>query len=89
MLDRMYRSSTHIAPIAGRRGRFALGLGALCGAAMLVPAAAVWSRSAINNTASQRKLAPPEVARIPLAAQGAISAALGYEHASYRYDCGE
>ena len=84
MPNLVYRSSIHIARIVGRRRRFALGLGALAGAALVILAAAVWSQSGTSSTASQRKLAPPGVARIPTAAQGAISAALGYEQASYR-----
>jgi hypothetical protein len=83
MLDLLTRSSTHIARIVGRRRRSGLTLGALDGAALVILAAAVWSQSTAS-TASQRKPSRPRVARIPTAAQGAISAALGYEQASYR-----
>ncbi len=84
MLDLLYRSSIHIARIVGRRRRFALKLGALCGAALLILAAARWSQSATSSPASQRKLSRARVARIPTAAEGPISAALGHEQASYR-----
>ena len=62
----------------------ALTLGALGGAALLMLATAGWSHSATGSTASQRKFARSGVVRIPLAAEGRISAALGREQSRYR-----
>ncbi len=83
MPNLLYRPSIRTARIAGRRRRLALTLGAL-GGALLILAAAVWSQSATGSTASQRRLPRSGVARIPLAAESAISAALGREQSGYR-----
>src|SRR5438874_6552668 len=84
MPDRRHRCSAQTARIAGPRGRFALTLAALCGAAMLVPAVAVWFPSTTSGAAPVQHLSRHGVARVPLAAQGAISAALGREQPGHR-----
>ena len=84
MLDLLPRSSTHIARIAGRRRRFALGLAAFGGAALLALAAAVGSLRGASSAPTPRTPARSGLASIPLAAQGQISAALGREQSGYR-----
>ena len=69
MLDLLTRSSTHIARIAGRRRRFALGLAAFGGAALLALAAAVGSLSGASSAPTPRTPARSGLASIPLAAQ--------------------
>src|SRR5438067_1218644 len=80
------RSSAQIAWIAGRRRRFALALGALgaVGGAALLLGAGVFSHAGASGARSPRQSAHPGLASIPLAAQGAISAALGREQPGYR-----